>query len=805
MNLIEAVRSAKDGNAVLFVGAGLSFLAKRENGEAVPDAQWLTDILLEQPKGTGSRHKLDRVAGSVIRKKGSEFVYDKIKENFTVHSVDERLTDLYSLPWKRIYTTNYDNAIEIARAGKYPVSSITIDETQTSAKLGSVIHLNGSAKRVSPANMNLEIALTDLSYAADRLAQTGWLSFFERDLNTSRAIIFAGYSLYDLEIDKILLAADGVKEKTFFFIAPDADEVEINTLERYGTVVPGGIDILVEHIKSVAASYNLPIFVTGFTALRELVAQDDDVRRGVSVQKLTEQLVYGKLPENEILARQNVFGDRPFLVMRAQDEVARNAIKLGPWRDILFVGEIASGKSASTLNLALYLINLGYKVFYAISTTLLSQDLKRLSGSPEKIAVIFDSYFLFRNEITEYASSRPPNHRIILTERSAIHELTSRFIDATPHLGPIKEITLGKIESKDIEAFEALVNFGGFWGERAGANISARQNHIGKTLEGSLYRLLIEIIRSEKVQAQLRDLLQPLSSDISIAKSFCLILILNSVKINFSINEWQYLFDRQTISKMLSMYGDQVRHFMLSDANHIYMRGGLVGTHILHAFMDDELVGDSLEYLYEKAIRRTKEGNEWKQLVIELVKFSAVEPMFAERTKAANIFRYYDAIRVYGDTRNNPDYWLQIGIAATVLGDLVRGKLCFENAYAREKARPKPNLTRIDNYFSRFQMRQAVAESNRDAAFEVFIEANERLEKQIFLDNNRHYPFKTGRYFSDVASKHFSSWDSTQKTRFKLAVASIKAKAEEWKARKNEINADVEILIRETTSLLRRI
>lgn len=760
---------------------------------------------MEQPPGTGSKHSLDRIAGSVLRAKGVEFLFDLLQDNFVVDSVDPKLSVLYSMPWKRIYTTNYDNAAEVSRSGKFPISSVTIDEPQSTAGIGSVVHLNGYIKRVSPANLEKELLLTDASYAASRLVETGWLSSFERDLTTSRAVIFAGYSLYDLEIDKVLLAADSISRKTFFFIAPDADDIEVSTLQRYGTVVPGGIDVLVNKIEEVTSDYTPPSFIGGFTSLRELSTPHNLDRKGSSAEKLTEQFVYGQLPENEILARSPIFGNQTFLVNRRQDDEANLTIRQGTWRDILFVGEIASGKSASTLTLAVYLLDQSYKVFYAVRGASLSADLRKLSGIQDKVAVVFDGYASFRKEIVEYAGCRPITHRIIMAERSAIHELIDDFIGSTPQLGPVREVALDKIDAADAPAFEALVNFGGFWGERAGAGVITRQNYITKSLECSLYRLLVEIIKSEKVQAQLRELLQPVSFDIAIARAFCSVLIINSLGFRFSISEWQYLFDRRLIRRMLSTYADQVRHFLLSDTDHVYVRNGLLSSHVLHAFMDDGLVCDCLVDLYERAERRGSEGSEWRSLWIELTKFSSIEPMFSGPTKGENIFKYYDDIRVFGQTRNNPDYWLQVGIAATVLDDLPRGRLCFENAYSRERARPRPNLTRIDNYFSRFEMREAVAEPDSDLAFKKFITANERMEKQIFLDINRHYPFKTGRYFSDVAAKHYASWNDSQKVRFKEAVIGIKKKAEEWKSNRRESSADVEILIRETTSLLRRI
>lgn len=806
MDVEDALRIAIDGNGLLFVGAGLSFLARRtDSGEAVPDTSHLVDLLLQQPPGTGSTHRLDRIAGAVVRQKGVDFVYDIIRSHFLVGAVDPKLTTLYTLPWKRIYTTNYDNAIELARTGSFPISSVTVDEPQSRAKIGSVIHLNGFVTRISPANIERGLLLTDTSYAASRLIDTGWLSFFEHDIRTSRCIIFAGYSLYDLEIDKALLSAEGLSHKTFFFISPKADAIEVSTLERYGRVTPGGIDALVESAESVKADYQVPRFVQGFTCVRELTPEELLNETRSAAQMVADQLVYGRLPERAVLAGAKVFDDQPYLVVREQDRAAQAAIRQGPWRDILFIGELASGKSASTLTLAAFLRQEGYRTYFAEHGESLKSDLQRLSDLDQKMAVIFDGYSPFRQAIAEYAARRPITHRIIMTERSAIHEFIGDFIDKTPHLGPVREIMLDRIADVDVPGFEALTNFGGFWGPRAGASLENRHRYIIRTLDGSLYRLLIEIIESEKVQAQLRELLKPLSADRAALKIFCSALIVNALGFEFTISEWQYLFDRQLVGRMLTNFAQQVRHFILNDSDHIYIRHGLLSTHILHAFTDDEVVREALTGLYEHAQRYSGDLPKWRSLRIELVKFSSIEPMFSGKNKTQNILSYYDDIRVFGGTKNNPDYWLQVGIAATVLDDLQRAKLCFDNAYARERAQRAPNLTRIDNYFSRFQMRQAVAEADPKVAFSTFIKANERLEKQIFLDINRHYPFKTGRYFSDIAARHYDAWDDKQKEQFKDAATKIREKAEEWKANKREFSPDIEILIRETTSLLRKL
>ena len=150
-----------DGDALLFVGAGLSFLSTNKMGHQVPDAASLIDTLLEQPSGTGSKHPLDRVAGHAIRSRGVDSVYDLLKSHLEVETVDPRLITLFDMPWRRIYTTNYDNAIEKSLTGRRPVLSLTIDDETYKAAPGSIVHINGFIERVGPNNLQSGLLLTD--------------------------------------------------------------------------------------------------------------------------------------------------------------------------------------------------------------------------------------------------------------------------------------------------------------------------------------------------------------------------------------------------------------------------------------------------------------------------------------------------------------------------------------------------------------------------------------------------------------------------------------------------------------------
>ncbi|UAK23736.1 SIR2 family protein [Sphingomonas nostoxanthinifaciens] len=804
MELHDAVRIAFDGDAVLFAGAGLSFLSKTADDTELPAGNALKDILLDQPLGTGSPHPLDRVAGHAVRTRGVDWVFETLKASLTVSKVDDRLSRLYNLPWRRIYTTNYDNAAELCRKGNYPESSLTIDDEVSRSKPGSVVHLNGSIASVGPEDLQAGLALTDLSYATSRLTSSDWFRLFLRDLKTARAIIFAGYSLYDLDIARALIEDETLARKVLFFVSPGADTIELGTMSQYGHVIDGGVFTLTKAIAEVFDNYEPRTTARAFVALEEVKVAEAE-NRDTNAQKLYQQMVYGRLQQTEYLQEDSVFGMQPYLVTRQQDRDAVSAIQRGPWRDVLFLGEIASGKTASCLVLAKYLIATGYRVYYARRSASLIDELGTLARSGERAAVIFEDYASLTAEVREFVSLRKQEQRVVLTARSVSHELISDFLEKTAHLGPVYEIILDRIDQSDADQFEALVNFGGFWGDKAGANPAARKRIITDVLQGSLYKLLLEVIESEKVQADVSALLAPLRPDRRALKLFMSSFIVNVLGLEFSINDWQTVFEAQWVRRIMRTYSEQVKNFLNVRGDTIFPRAGVLSAHILKTFSEDELVRECLVDLYERAIKGESTDEDFKSLRFKLTRYGSIEPLFGGAGKSANISRYYDEIRVFGGTENNPDYWLQVGIAATIHGDLPKAGKAFQNAYSRERAKKRPNTKKIDNYYSRYEMHVAIAESDPTEAFKTFTRASEQLKKQMFMETDRHYPYKTGRHYTDVAAKHFSRWTDEQKLSFIKNTDEIRDRAYEWNKKRNEFSVDVEVLIRETTILLDRL
>jgi len=496
------LRHVLDGSACLFVGAGVSFLSQDAHGDALPNGDALKRELEKQMNINAANHTLDQIANYYVRKQGPAKLFDFLKSRLTVSKIDERLKAFYRRDWKRVYTTNYDNAVEVSRDG-LRVSTYTLIDEPSQVPDSSIIHINGYILRVAVTTIEEDIRLTDYSYATSELAKSAWAQVFRTDLRVSRSIIFIGYSLADLDIARIILEESSLKGKCFFIIAPDADEIEIETLSRFGEVFPSGVEALFDKFSEIESSHtkstknDIYFSLSSFSNLRK--------GRDRSAAKLIDdQLIYGEPAVYQIIAGVPVFDEVQFLVPREECNRASAAIIDGHGRDVVIVGGIASGKSFAALQIGQQLLAKGYHVYEVSDGRNLKRDLARLQNIQDKVCLIVDGYRRYIDDIKYYLSQRPASHAIVLVERSAGHEIVWPFFCTSVPSASLIEIVLEKLTDSEISGFDALVNFAGLWPEDlAGKPLKTRKYFVADRLERNLYRLLLEVIRSKRVQHEI--------------------------------------------------------------------------------------------------------------------------------------------------------------------------------------------------------------------------------------------------------------------------------------------------------------
>jgi hypothetical protein len=125
-----------------------------------------------------------------------------LKSRFMISNLTQDMCDVISFPWRRIYTTDFDNGIELAssRAKRKIIPFNNTDDPIDQLPSSAVIHLHGSADRWDIQNFDASCILDATSYA--RLPSIGkWLEHLRIDLERASAVVFVGFSASDFHLN----------------------------------------------------------------------------------------------------------------------------------------------------------------------------------------------------------------------------------------------------------------------------------------------------------------------------------------------------------------------------------------------------------------------------------------------------------------------------------------------------------------------------------------------------------------------------------------------------------------------------
>ena len=203
------VNAIESGRCILFVGAGFSFGASNLEGKPIVSATRLSKLLLEACEikdDTG--YDLDTAAEEYVTRFGDEALVTLLHKNFTSKDSTDDQKTIICQPWHRIYTTNYDDIIEkIAHLQNKALTTKEIADPVEPPLNGvtQLIHIYGNISRVSPAEFKRQFLLTERQRDNSAFINSPWKWRFNDDVLAAQAVVFAGFSLTDIDLSRALL------------------------------------------------------------------------------------------------------------------------------------------------------------------------------------------------------------------------------------------------------------------------------------------------------------------------------------------------------------------------------------------------------------------------------------------------------------------------------------------------------------------------------------------------------------------------------------------------------------------------
>ncbi|WP_027581127.1 SIR2 family protein [Bradyrhizobium sp. Ai1a-2] len=420
--LTSALDRICGGYSILFLGSGFSAHARNGENEFLPAGGKLLSLLKAATKIV-SDYPLDILSREYVEQYGEHGLLQLLQSQLTARSVSGSQELVLTLPWRRIYTTNYDNVLDLCaeNINKKIAPATLRDKANHDRRLTQCVHLNGRLAAVSLNNFLQEIKLTRASYLTDTFLNTGWLTTFRNDLALATSVFFIGYSMYDIDVARIVYEDPTLKEKTFFVDASNLDPIMARELGQFGTVFPIGLDRFAEACIAHKPPHTEQRPFTAFHTFSS--PSSTETVKGDDVLSL---LIKGEVRQDLIPA--TVAGRPKYLVSRTAVSDILTKIKNGGKR-FLVHADLGNGKTTLLHLLKFRLAQEGFSVLeLKQSFDTADPDIHLIAAAQTPDVVIIED--IYRNsDAVKKICFAAPNAIVIATARSNVFDLRNNEVE----------------------------------------------------------------------------------------------------------------------------------------------------------------------------------------------------------------------------------------------------------------------------------------------------------------------------------------------------------------------------------------
>lgn len=750
-DLVERILS---GRAVLFAGSGFTNGAINIAGEPLGSAKTLAHDICDFggfPRDDDLRYAAEFYLASQNQDASKLVPY--LKKRFSVRNVEPHHEVISSVAWRRIYTTNYDHCIEQAarNAGVF-LECICVDKPAEHVyrKDGLCIHINGSIDQLTERTIGKSFKLSASSYvSAQSFLDSTWGVHFKRDLERCSALIFVGYSLYDIEIQRVLFENPSFVEKTFFITDSSPDPKVKFTLSKYGSIHQIGVSGLADIISAAKTSGRWKSDDRELESLEKFEVSDDKVTvRDANVEIL---LRYGdieaSLVDAAVVGQQSI----PYLVVRDQLDLIRKTCESGGHS--IVIGGFGNGKSLLIRQICPFLtVNLPWSV-YLISDDDRDYiaDVDLLESRGEKFVVVIDGYDRYL-DLVEHISKNRLNHVILIaSSRLVDHE---RMRPSLKEFGfSFSEISCDELSDRESEEFVSIIDNVGLWGEKAGLSRRQKLTFVRRENDGQFSSSLLVLLDAPQIKERVAKVLEVVLGHGKYRDTVFAIALMQVIDIPVECSMVSEVAMNDEIYSSGLRQDPGFRQIFGIANGRVMPKSSLFCMTLIKGYFSPAYVGDQMQKIAkrfsgDRALRYSEE-----KLFKSALRFSFVERLFPEANKKNNLRNYYERLKISVPwLKSDPHFWLQYGMANIPFKEYARAQGFFDQSYALAEKKHGYHTNSIDTQQARLYLLVAMTDnSSTSSRDELFDKAHKLLSKVP----NDFYKFRQVDLYSDYYSTRY--------------------------------------------------
>lgn len=750
-------RRISTGKAIAFTGAGFSLGTKNVLGSTPPMAGELAKKLsllcnLEESED------LMFAADVALEYADNISVLDLLKDNYTLTSVSECHEKICKLPWKKFFTTNYDNSIELAclNIGKR-IESVDLSYKPTNflKKNNVCLHINGKIEGAEPEDLTSKIKLSDSSYLSpDSFVNSDWYYHFKKDLETASAIVFMGYSMYDMDVKKFLFENPELQEKTYFVVRDGADFKEIFTLRKYGHVLPIGVDRFSDLMKDVQKQSHEDGVIFTETLVKYEVFDTQTDFRDIDSERL---FLYGNYEIEKLHDSIRRIETIPYFIKRDIIPVCLNNIKNN--NNIIITGDLGNGKSIVLEMLAYELTVNGFHTYILRNNDGdYVSDLDQIIKHEGTAVIIIDNCSNHPGLIKHIFEVKADNLIYVFADRNSNDIKFNISLDFIEH-------NIDLLSSDEIASAVKIIDNLSTWQKFSALSTERKKRLVYEKYDAQLSLLLLGLINSPNIKTKIKQQTDLIYSNPDHKKSvFCICIceVANVEPTSSLVSE---------ISGTNAIYHTSLRNsppfnqiFKVNGAT-IKSKSSILSLSLLNNTFSDIYVRDVLLEIVERTDSIKDQDIEIKKIFKALLRFHIVERILPKNQSALD--RYYEQLK-YRCTwlMDSPHYWVQYAMCRLSFSDYNRAQNYLTNAYQKaETKKGSYHTDNIDTQQARLYLNQCLDHNNSSECYKLFDKAHALLVKLP----NEGRKFRQVLLYKKVFDLKYQSFSKKNKTDFEQA------------------------------------
>lgn len=754
------------GKAIIFTGAGFSCGTKNILGNPPPLANDLAKKLCELSRVEPITDL--RIAAEIaIDNASHDKILDILKDNYTLSCTSQSHENICALPWRRFYTTNYDNSIELSSlANQKRIESIDLSASPQdfSKKSNVCLHINGKIDSAVASDLTSSIKLSDSSYlSADSFVNSNWYYHFKKDLGKASAIVFIGYSMYDLDVKKFLFETPELAEKTYFIIKEDAGYLDSYSLKKYGHILKIGVNGFAEIANTIELQSGEDIFITE-SLLKYEISNSTNELRDIDSEKL---FLYGDYERDKLQNAISSIDATPCFIKR--DIINRCVNDIKSSNNVLLLGDLGNGKSLLVDMLA-YELSINGDSTYLIKDNDgdYINDFDEIKKHDPNSIIIIDDFSNYIDLLNHIKIVGLDDIRVILSDRvsTSLNELADlNFI----------EHHIDILTSHEIEQTIQVIDNLAAWNEFSSLSNEAKSRLIKEKYNSQISLVLLGLMNSPNIKGKIKSQTEVIYSNPDHKKTvFCICLceIANVTPNSSIVSE---LANNNAIYEQNLRSLSEFKQLFKLDGPTIKSKSSILALSLLNNTFTEVYVRDTLLDIVER-IDKIKHGeHELNKIFKSLLRFHVIERIMPQRKSSLD--RYYEQLKFKCPwLLESPHYWVQYAMCRLAFSDYTRAQNYLTNAYSKaEKKTSHYHTDNIDTQQARLYLNQCLDNNNNQDSFRFFEQAHKILYR-LPIDGRK---FRQILLYKDVFEKKYSQFSNKHKVIFKQSVNSLLSQIEE--------------------------